>query len=135
MKNAVINARSSFLRDKRRQTGASLDDSGVAARSESEPATDELVQGFKRHVRSALGDQAEQFLQHLLDGGEKKDLVKRKVLTSYRAKELVKGIKRELLSFGANDRDFLEKVKRAIAGEERSLNQRFGANRRQAMGE
>jgi hypothetical protein len=45
-----------------------------------------------------------------------------------------KAIKRELLSFGANDPDFLSKVKTALTQDEETLNRRFGGNRRQLSG-
>jgi hypothetical protein len=54
--------------------------------------------------------------------------------TSYQLKEMKKAIKRELLSFGANDPDFRSKVKTALTQDEETLNRRFGGNRRQLSG-
>jgi len=96
--------------------------------------SDEVAKQFVGHVGLRLGDKAKRLLQHLLDGGEVKDLVGVDGATSYHLKEMKKAIKKELLSFGANDPDFLNKVKTALTQDEETLNRRFGGNRRQLSG-
>lgn len=132
VRNAVINAGMKAQKARRRKV-LSFSEPGVEA-TQRPQHSEEVVKAFVGHVGLRLGDKAKRVLQHLLDGGEIKDLVGVDGATSYQVKELKKAIKRELLSFGANDPDFLAKVKAALAQEDETLSRRFGANRRQLTG-
>jgi hypothetical protein len=132
VRNAVINAGVKAQKARRRKS-LSFSEPGVEA-AERPQYSDEVVKRFVGHVGLRLGDKAKRLLQHLLDGGEVKDLVGVDGATSYQLKEMKKAIKRELLSFGANDPDFLNKVKTALTQDEETLNRRFGGNRRQLSG-
>lgn len=132
VRNAVINAGVKAQKVRRKKV-LSFSEPGVDA-ADRPQISDELVRLFVGHVGLRYGDQAKRLLQHLLDGGEIKDLVGVDGATSYQLKEIKKQIKRELLSFGANDPDFQQKVKTALAQEEETLNRRFGGSRRQLSG-
>jgi hypothetical protein len=132
VRNAVINAGVKLQKTRKRKV-LSFSEPGVDA-ADRPQISDELVRLFVGHVGLRYGDQAKRLLQHLLDGGEIKDLVGVDGATSYQLKEIKKQIKRELLSFGENDPEFQQKVKTALAQEEETLNRRFGGSRRQLSG-
>jgi hypothetical protein len=132
VRNAVINAGVKAQKARRRKV-LSFSEPGVEAAGKPQHS-DDVVKQFVGHVGLRLGGKAKRLLQHLLDGGEIKDLVGVDGATSYQLKEMKKALKRELLSFGANDPDFLSKVKTALTQDEETLNRRFGANRRQLSG-
>ena len=132
VRNAVINAGVKAQRSRRKKV-LSFSEPGVDA-ADRPHHSDEVVKKFVGHIGLRLGDKAKRVLQHLLDGGEIKDLVGVDGATSYQLKELKRAIKKELLSFGANDPDFLNKVKTALAHEEETLKRRFGGSRREVAG-
>jgi hypothetical protein len=126
VRNAVINARERRRTDQKRHAALSLEEPGVVATGAStSPFPDEAIDRFKERIVERLGEPALLVLQHLLDGGEVKDLVKEKTLTSYRAKELVKGLKSELAKFAANDPGLALRIRKLLEKEQETLNKRF----------
>lgn len=125
VRNAVINARARRKYEQGHSHG-SMSDPYVVEPSVVPGGPDEVTQRFKEHVRSKLGERAAMLLQHLLDGGEVKELVKDRTLTSYRAKELVKRLKTELAVFAADDPGFTRRINRVLAKEKETLAKRFG---------
>ncbi len=127
VRNAVINARERRHNDQKRHAAVSFEEPGVVATTAStSPFPDEAIDRFKERVEERLGEPALLVLQHLLDGGEVKDLVKEKTLTSYRAKELVKGLKSELAKFAASDPGLALRIHKLLDKEQETLTRRFG---------
>jgi hypothetical protein len=129
VKNAVINAATEAQRARKRKTLSFSEPGVVAAARGQEAGVEELVVGFASAVRHNLGEQASKLLHHLLAGGEVKDFVKTKELTSYRAKNLIKGLKQELAAFAARDPAFARQVARLLDQERQTLEKRFGDRR------
>jgi hypothetical protein len=126
VRNAVINARERRRTDHKRHAAVSLEEPGVVATTAStSPFPDEAIDRFKERVEERLGKPAVALLQHLLDGGEVKDLVKNKTFTSYRAKELMKGLKSELAKFAANEPGLALRIHKLLDKEQETLNRRF----------
>lgn len=125
VRNAVSNVR------RRRRNGGrveSLEDTPGLAHRPTE--NDRSLEEFKRYVQGRLGDEAVRVLQHLLDGGEAKELVGKDGLTSYRVKKLVRDLKEALVAYGADDPEFAWRLKRAITAERSTLQKRFGTARK-----
>ena len=127
VRNAVINARERRHNDQKRHAAVSLEEPGVVATTAStSPFPDEAIDRFKERVEERLGKPAVVLLQHLLDGGEVKDLVKDKTFTSYRAKELVKGLKQELTLVSSKDPGLKRALETLLQKEQETLQRRFG---------
>jgi hypothetical protein len=126
--NAVKNAHKRVKRQTRRHL-LSFSEPGVDATAPTHH-TAETVENFKAWVELRLGKPALNVLQHIMDGGEVKDLVGRDGLTRYRVKQIVRDLKLELVTFGKGDPLLLRKAKEALAKEEETLKKRFGDRRR-----
>lgn len=125
VRNAVINAAKKGRRANYNRGTVSLSDPGISAPGLRDARPDEITLRFKDHVRRQLGEPAAHLLQHLLDGGEVKDMVKSKTLTSYRAKELVKDLKASLTHFAVDDPSFARSIERQLTRERETLDRRF----------
>jgi hypothetical protein len=126
--NAVKNAHKRVKRQTRRHL-LSFSEPGVDAPAPTHHA-EETVDNFKAWVELRLGKRAVEVLQHIMDGGEVKELVGRDGLTKYRVQQIVRKLKEELVTFGKGDPVLLRKVKEALAKEEETLRKRFGDRRR-----
>lgn len=125
VKNAVSNVR---RRRRKEGRGGSLED--VSEIPHRPPVHDASLEEFKRFILKRLGKEAVDVLQHLLDGGEAKDLVGKQGLTSYRVKKIVRELKEALVAYGASDPEFAWRIKRAVTAERNTLTKRFGEKRR-----
>lgn len=88
------------------------------------------LEEFKRFVNGRLGSEAVVVLNHLVDGGEAKELVGSQGMTSYRVKKTVRELKDALIAYGATDQDFAQRIKRAVTLERQTLQKRFGDRQR-----
>ena len=127
--NAVKNAHKRVKRQTRRHV-LSFSEPGVDAAATAYH-TAETVENFKNWVELRQGKDARLVLQHIMDGGEVKELVGVNGLTRYRVQKIVRDLKQELLAFGEKDPVLWSKVKKALADEEETLKKRFGDKRRQ----
>lgn len=128
VRNAAINAGKSLHRQVRRRL-QSFSDPGVEAVAPVNNPED-VIAKFKAWVQLRLGRTAAEVLDHISLGGEVKELVGQDGLTSYRIKKIVRDLKAELLVFGKDDPDMLQRVRQLLAQEEEVLNKRFGNRRR-----
>lgn len=89
---------------------------------------EEAIEEFRRLVKERLGDLSLAVLDLRLAGGDTKSLVnspKYGSPSSYRIKQVVQAIKGLAQEFG--DEEFKSGVEKAMAGEQKTMNKRFGA--------
>lgn len=129
VKNSSINAARRNRRASRRQI-LSFSEPGVDATARAEHPG-ETVHNFFAWLRLRRGPESVAVLQHIMDGGDVKDLVGQDGMTSYRVKKLVRELKGELLAYGERDPELLQRVKKALEKQEEVLRKRFGDKRRE----
>jgi len=122
-KRSVRNMAISLGQEKKGKSMQSIEEPGInlAART---PTNDPLLDLFSAHIGMRLGQDAEWVFSQLRDGWEKKELVGRRGLTSYRVKQIVQNIKKELWEFSQDDPVFQQSVEKLLKDEEITFQKR-----------
>ena len=122
-KRSVKNMAISLGQEKKGKSLQSIDEPGVNLAAKP-PTNEQLLDLFSTHIGMRLGQDAQWVFSQIRLGWEKKELVGRRGLTSYRVKQIIQNIKKELLEFSGDDPLFQQKVEKLLKDEEQTVQKR-----------
>ena len=122
-KRSVRNMAISLGQEKKGVSMQSIEEPGINLVART-PTNDQLLDLFSTHIGMRLGQDAEWVFSQVRAGWEKKELVGRRGLTSYRLKQIVQNIKKELWEFSQDNPAFQQKVGKLLKDEELTFQKR-----------